>query len=74
MGSDGRVVDFDDGLGERAVAEQSRIFARICREREQIVDVADFAEMRADRVNEEKLQVDVPFDQVSPRLRFSAVE
>jgi hypothetical protein len=30
--------------------------------------------MRADRINEKKLQVDIPFDQVSARLGFSTVK
>lgn len=43
-------------------------------ERQEVVDVSDFTEVRADRIQEQQLQVDVSFDEVLPRLMRVTVQ
>ena len=43
-------------------------------EAEEVIDVCDLAEMRADGIQEQQLQVDVPFNQVKPGPMDVAVQ
>jgi hypothetical protein len=65
MCTNGSVVDLSFGLREPAATHQSWMFFVVFGEGQEVVQVSDLAEVRADGVQEDQLQLDVSFDQVN---------
>jgi hypothetical protein len=74
VGADDAVVDVEARSGEGAMAEQIRVLLVVSGEGQEVVNVGDFAEVGADWVQEEQLQVNVALEQVQSGLVGIAVE
>lgn len=74
MGSDDAEVNLSSRLGERALTQKGGELLIVPCVGQEVVDVCNLAEMRADRIQEDQLQVDVSLDEIDPRLVMVTVQ
>ena len=74
MSSDDTLINVSLGFWKITLSHQLRINLIVRNEGEEVVDVADFAEMGTDGVDETQLQEDVALDEILPRLVAVAVD
>lgn len=68
------VVDLSFRFGEAAMAQQIRELLCIFHKGQEIVQIGSLTEVRADRVQEDQLQVYVSFDKIDSRFMLITVD
>jgi hypothetical protein len=64
MGANDIEVDLESWRGKFAITKKRRILFVIFGKREKVVDVSHLAEMRANRLKKDKMQVNVTFYEI----------
>ena len=74
MSSNNSIINLSFWFWESTVTHELRIIFVVSSKREEIVNISNFTEMRADGIHEDELEVDVSFNEIESRLVLTTVD